>query len=175
MKICFLVSTNQFSMWMMYLSCSIEISWEFGDTVPSTSTLVHFDYPSHYFPHRCHIMKFTAFCAILYEHRAVRYPVGYLPIIVSCLLIDCCTVLAWWLLDSQWDMRHGLPLAGISSFVIGWSRYTHQLHWILGNYGLKQLVIISNIFQTPLTVPLHSPNGRQMPAISAVQGDCEIV
>ena len=30
-------------------------------------------------------------------------------------------------------------------------------------------------FQMPLTVPLHSPNGRPLPAISAVQGDCERV
>ena len=34
---------------------------------------------------------------------------------------------------------------------------------------------ISTVFQRPLTVPLHNPNGRQMPAISAVQGDCESV
>ena len=29
--------------------------------------------------------------------------------------------------------------------------------------------------QIPLTVPLHSPNGRQMPAVRVVQGDCERV
>ena len=30
-------------------------------------------------------------------------------------------------------------------------------------------------FQRQLTFPLHSPNGRQMPAATAVQGDCERV
>ena len=34
---------------------------------------------------------------------------------------------------------------------------------------------ITTFFLRPLTVPLNSPNGRQMPAIRAVQGDCERV
>ena len=33
----------------------------------------------------------------------------------------------------------------------------------------------SHHFQTPVIVPLHSPNSRQMPAVRAVQGDCERV
>ena len=41
--------------------------------------------------------------------------------------------------------------------------------------NLHHLVGISTIFQKPLTVPLHSPNGRHLLAIRAVQGDCEIV
>ena len=44
---------------------------------------------------------------------------------------------------------------------------SHPMH-----YGLTWTVGISTVFQRPLTVPLHSPNGRQMPAVSAVQGDC---
>ena len=36
-------------------------------------------------------------------------------------------------------------------------------------------VEIPTVFQTLVTVSLHSPNGRQMPAVSAVQGDCERV
>ena len=43
------------------------------------------------------------------------------------------------------------------------------------NCGLTWPVGISIIFQRPLTVSLHSPYGRQMPAIRAVQGDCERV
>ena len=31
----------------------------------------------------------------------------------------------------------------------------------------------SHRFQIPVTVPLHSPNGRQMPTIRTAQGDCE--
>ena len=41
--------------------------------------------------------------------------------------------------------------------------------------GLMWPMGISSIFQRPLTVPLHSPNGRQMPAIRVVQEDCKIV
>ena len=34
---------------------------------------------------------------------------------------------------------------------------------------------ISTILQRPLTIPLYSPTRRQMPAIKAVQGDCESI
>ena len=34
---------------------------------------------------------------------------------------------------------------------------------------------ISTVSQRPLTVPLYSPNGRQLPAVRTVQGDCERV
>ena len=37
------------------------------------------------------------------------------------------------------------------------------------------IVGISTIFQRPLTVPLHSPDGRHLPAVRAMQGDCETV
>ena len=60
----------------------------------------------------------------------------------------------------------------VISWSIDWE--TSQLHWILGDYGMKLLVGISIIFEMPQTVPLHSPDGR-MPAIMAVQGDCERV
>ena len=42
--------------------------------------------------------------------------------------------------------------------------------------GLVWTEGIPSIFEKPLPVSLHSPNGRQkLPAISAVQEDCEIV
>ena len=34
---------------------------------------------------------------------------------------------------------------------------------------------IPTVFQTPVKVPSHCPNGRQLPALRAVQGDCERV
>ena len=39
-------------------------------------------------------------------------------------------------------------------------------------HGLKTLDITPKCGIKPLTIPLHSPNGWQMPAFSAVQGDC---
>ena len=83
--------------------------------------------------------------------------------------LDCFTVPAWWHYDCQWNMRHGLPNGWHHPFVIGWSKY--QLR--LPDCGLMWPVGISTVFQRSLTVPLHSPNGRQMPAVRAVQGDCE--
>ena len=75
-------------------------------------------------------------------------------------------------------LRPGLVIIGLSvghetwppigwhhAFVIGWSIYRKRLpsaHYI-------------TVFQTPVTVPLHSPNGRQTPAVRAVQWDCERV
>ena len=41
------------------------------------------------------------------------------------------------------------------------------------NSGIMWLVGIFGVFKRPLTVSLHSPNGR--PAVRAVQGDCERV
>ena len=47
------------------------------------------------------------------------------------------------------------------------------------HFGFTWPMGIPTIFQTPMTVlgtvPLHSPNGRQVPAVRAVQGDCERV
>ena len=65
------------------------------------------------------------------------------------------------------------PIGWHCPFGIGWTKY------ILGSpsaplhYGLTWPVGIPTVFQTPVTVPLHSPNGR--PAVRAVQGDCERV
>ena len=63
----------------------------------------------------------------------------------------------------------------VSPFVIGWSRYSlgiPQSKCLLGSCDWWDLL---PFIKGTLTVPLHSPNGRQMPAISAVQGDCERV
>ena len=68
------------------------------------------------------------------------------------------------------------PIVWHHLFVIGWSKYRLGLPSAPLRYGLMWPVGISTIFQTPLTVPLHSPNGRQLPelpAVRAVQGDCE--
>ena len=72
-------------------------------------------------------------------------------------------------------MRHGLQLALVTGCVIGWPKYRlgNSLHVI--HYRLTWPVGISTVFEMPLTVPLHSPNGRHLPAIKAVQGDCETV
>ena len=67
------------------------------------------------------------------------------------------------------------PVGWHHSFVIGWSKYrlgypSDPLH-----YGFMWSVRIPTIIHTPTTVPLPSPKGRQMPALRAVQGDCERV
>ena len=56
------------------------------------------------------------------------------------------------------------------AFVIGWSKYRLGLPSVPLYYGLTWPVGIPTIFQTPVTVPLHSRNGRQMPVVRAVQG-----
>ena len=65
------------------------------------------------------------------------------------------------------------PVGWHDPFVIGWSKYglgMPQLQCIMSSpVGFK------TIFQRSLTVPLHSPNGRQMTAVWAVQGECETV
>ena len=90
--------------------------------------------------------------------------------------LDCCTVLVWWLVGYEILPRFHwlvLPALWLVDLNIDWE--TRRLHWILGNYGLTWPVGISPVFQTPLTVPLHSPNGREMPVVRSVQGDCETV
>ena len=67
------------------------------------------------------------------------------------------------------------PIGYHRAFVIGWSKYRLGMPSAQLRYGLTWPVGIPTIFQTPVTVPLHSPNGRQMPAIRAVQGGCERV
>ena len=61
------------------------------------------------------------------------------------------------------------------TFVIGLWKYRLGLPQSAMDCGLKIPVGIPTILQRPLTVPLHSPNGRLLPAVRAVQGDCEIV
>ena len=63
------------------------------------------------------------------------------------------------------------PIGWQHPFVIGWSKYRLGLPSAPLRYGLIWPVGIPTVFQTPVTVPLHSPNGRQMPAIRAVQWD----
>ena len=69
-------------------------------------------------------------------------------------------------------IRHGLQLALIT------------LLWLVGlkasiascRYALWAHVTVGNfVYQRTLTVPLHSPNGRRLPAVRDVQGDCERV
>ena len=65
------------------------------------------------------------------------------------------------------------PIGCVVSNVIGWYRlgnFSHAMH-----YGCMGYVGISTIFQRPYTVPFHSPNGRHLPAIRAVQAGCERV
>ena len=62
-----------------------------------------------------------------------------------------------------------------SPSVIDWFKYRLGLPSAPLHYGLTWPVGILTVFQTPVTVPLHSHNGRQMPAVSAVQGDCKRV
>ena len=58
-------------------------------------------------------------------------------------------------------------------FVIGWSKYR-----LIGCLSLDRFWVyvtggISTVFQKPLTVRLHSPDGWHLPTVWAVQGDCE--
>ena len=46
--------------------------------------------------------------------------------------------------------------------MIGWSKYGLGLPSDPLNYGLTWTVELPTIFQSPVTVPLHNPNGRQM-------------
>ena len=62
-----------------------------------------------------------------------------------------------------------LPIGWHCAFVTGWSRYRLGLPSAPLHYGLTWPVGIPTVFQTLVTVPLHSPNGRQMPAVRAVQ------
>ena len=68
------------------------------------------------------------------------------------------------------------PLVGWHHpFVIGWSKYRLRFLTAPLHYEFMWPVGIHTVFQTPVTVPLHHPNGRQMSALRAVQGDCERV
>ena len=57
-----------------------------------------------------------------------------------------------------------------------WLVYIHfEIASVAMDYRFTWQMGISTILTRPLTVPLHSPCGRQMPAVRAVQGDCERV
>ena len=70
------------------------------------------------------------------------------------------------------------PIGWHRPFVIGWSKYRLGLPGALLHYGLTWPVGIPTVFQTPVTVPLHSPNGRQLPfglckgTVKASSNDC---
>ena len=81
-------------------------------------------------------------------------------------------VLAWWQLDCLWGMWNSLHLVSLSvvwltDLYIDWETPHMQ--------GMALVTGISTICERLLTVPLYSPNNRQMPAIRAVQEDCERV
>ena len=65
-------------------------------------------------------------------------------------------------------MASNLP-ASLQASVIGWSKFRSGFPSAPLHYGLTWPVGIPIVFQTPVTAPLHSPNGRQMPAVRAVQ------
>ena len=65
------------------------------------------------------------------------------------------------------------PIGWNHPFVIGWSKYRWKNVSASRHRDLMWLVGMTIVFQGPLTVPMHSPNGRQMPAVRAVQGDRE--
>ena len=67
------------------------------------------------------------------------------------------------------------PIGWHHPSVIGWSKYRLGLPCAPLHYGLTWPVGIPSVFQTPVTVPLHFPNGRQMPVVRFVQGDCDSV
>ena len=67
------------------------------------------------------------------------------------------------------------PIGCHHPFVIGWSIDRLGLPSAPLHYGLTWPVGIPTVFHTSVTVPLHCPNGRQLPAARAVQRDCERV
>ena len=67
------------------------------------------------------------------------------------------------------------PFGRCHSFVIDWSKYSSRNTSVAKHSGITWPMGSSTVFQSPLTVSLHKPNGRQMPAVRVVQGDCEII
>ena len=53
------------------------------------------------------------------------------------------------------------PIGWHRAFVIAWSKYRLELPSGPLNFGLRWPVGIPTVFQTPVTVPFHSPNGSQ--------------
>ena len=77
---------------------------------------------------------------------------------------------------TMWHWYETWPPTGWHQpFIIGWSKYRLVLPYAAMHYRLMQLVGITTVFQGPLTVSLHSLNSRHLPAVKAVQGDCERV
>ena len=54
------------------------------------------------------------------------------------------------------------PIGWHHAFVIGWSKYRLGLPSAPLHYRLTWPLGISPVFQNPLTVPMHSPNGRYL-------------
>ena len=71
------------------------------------------------------------------------------------------------------DSPYYRELAGIRSFS-DWLGLP-QVQWIMGSHDQWEFLPFSPFYQRPLTVLLHSPNGRHLPAIRAVQGHCDTV
>ena len=65
------------------------------------------------------------------------------------------------------------PIGWHQALVIVWSKYRLGLPSAPLHYGITWPVGIRTVFQTLVTVPLCSPDSRQMPG--AVQGNCERV
>ena len=53
--------------------------------------------------------------------NCIHRKVSWIP--VNCAMLDCYTVLTWWLQDCQCCMRHGCQRADVSSSMIGGSKY----------------------------------------------------
>ena len=65
------------------------------------------------------------------------------------------------------------PIGWHHAFVIGWSKDRLGLPSAHCIYGLTWPVGIPTVLQTPVTVPSHYLNDRQLPVVGAVEGDCE--
>ena len=130
--------------------------------------------------HQVLLSKKITFLSNLWNfHRAAHSPFSKTcslgTSVAEVMLLDCCTVLSWWLWDSVWN-ETWLPIR------IGWC-FTLWLADpnIRGFLTCVALWVTCNAlwggiptgFQRPLAVTLHSADGR--PAVSAVQGDCERV
>ena len=88
--------------------------------------------------------------------------------------IDCYTVTAWWLWDMATDLLVLLPvwLAGLNKNE-GLSKAT--LYYAYAAMHYKLMTSENYYLLKPRDSPLHSPNAGNLPAIRAVQGDCETV
>ena len=123
----------------------------------------------------CHVQIFAAvinqICVVAKGnfHQIGNMRVMEAPVISDGLYhIFCYAALVLWLKDCQWGMRHGLKFTGVTGYMIGWCKYSlggPDQHWIIGELQ----------WEFPLTAPLHSPDSRQMPAVSAVQRGCVTV